>query len=689
MPDDTKGAESQDADTVEPFTSDQQEVTEVDAASDETAAAEISPDGTPEETDPTGALEGIPAEDRPQISAIPLEASDDTDADANTETEEDSLGLRPEEGEPIAVTAAGSETEGTSQEEAASEQLDSQQPVVDFSLVLTDTEEDQEEPSPVLLSKPEGEDGTSEPAAQSVENTEVAQTEEQAPLSVLAEDESDVSLALESQVEPADDEMAVDEVVVLSDDSEEEPQLEETIPNVSAESTNQEASEEHAQVDTEENAEQNSPDSTIMLEEDETVAVILDEESQEDLADVVLSTSEEELEETTQEEAILSVSPGASHQEGSEGTEVETEDVPTPNSPKDGGALEVDEAVVFVSAADENNQEGPAAVSSSPVEEQEEVLEETVVSVSPGTSHQESSKETEVETKVTTTPNLVPAAPEDQTHKSHEKAAVISDVDEESQEDLADVVMSTSDEELEETTQEEAILSVSPAALHQEDSEGTEVETEDVPTPNSPNDGGALEVDEAVVFVSATDENNQEGPAAASSSPVEEQEEVLEETVVSVSPGASHQESSKETEVETKVTTTPNLVPAAPEEDQTHESHEKAAAATATEEPPVSLTQEPVPEEPVLIIVLEDRGEYYEGVTSDVQPEEAAAQPEDTETLGDISLDELVASGTAAAQEVQEPAMVNRGAVLGAALFTLVSFITMGFIWTTIAKKLR
>lgn len=34
-------------------------------------------------------------------------------------------------------------------------------------------------------------------------------------------------------------------------------------------------------------------------------------------------------------------------------------------------------------------------------------------------------------------------------------------------------------------------------------------------------------------------------------------------------------------------------------------------------------------------------------------------------------------------------ALVNRGAVLGAALFTLLSFITMGFVWTTVAKKLR
>lgn len=34
-------------------------------------------------------------------------------------------------------------------------------------------------------------------------------------------------------------------------------------------------------------------------------------------------------------------------------------------------------------------------------------------------------------------------------------------------------------------------------------------------------------------------------------------------------------------------------------------------------------------------------------------------------------------------------ALVNRGAVLGAALFTLVSFITIGFIWTTVSKKLR
>lgn len=35
------------------------------------------------------------------------------------------------------------------------------------------------------------------------------------------------------------------------------------------------------------------------------------------------------------------------------------------------------------------------------------------------------------------------------------------------------------------------------------------------------------------------------------------------------------------------------------------------------------------------------------------------------------------------------PALVNRGAVLVAALFTLMSFITVGFVWTTVSKKLR
>lgn len=33
--------------------------------------------------------------------------------------------------------------------------------------------------------------------------------------------------------------------------------------------------------------------------------------------------------------------------------------------------------------------------------------------------------------------------------------------------------------------------------------------------------------------------------------------------------------------------------------------------------------------------------------------------------------------------------LVNRGAVLGAAFFTLMSFITIGFVWVTVSKKLR
>lgn len=488
MPDDTKGAELQDADTVEPLTSDQGEVTKVDAASDETEPAEMSPDGTPEEIDPTGTSEGIPAENWSQISAIPPKASRDTDA--NIETENDSLGLSKEEDKDMF------ETEGTSQEDAASEQFASEQPAVEVPAGFTDTEEDQEEASPALLSKSEGEEETSEPAA------EVAPTDEEPPPSVLAEDESDVSLAPGGRLETADDETAVEEVVVLSDNSEEE--LEETIPKASAESSDEEASEEHKQLETEENAEQNSPDSISLLEEDETVAVI-------------------------------------------------------------------------------------------------------------------------------------------------------SDVDEESKEDPAATILSTV-EAVEEMPQEEVNL----LASHQEHSEGTEVETADVITPNSPNDGDAAVVEEEVIFISNKNENNQEGAIAVvtSNSPLEEPEEVLEEMVLYVSAEAFHQEPLKETEVETRVTSTANIVPAAPEEDQTvaltfdldKESHRKAAEVLATEEPPISLLQEPDPEDLVLVVVLEDSGENSDSIHSGFQPEDAAEETEASE---------LVVSGTVAAQEDQEPGEVQ------------------------------
>lgn len=538
MPDDTKGAELQDVETPEPLPSDQEEATKVEAAGDETGPAEISPEGTPEEIHPTGALDGISAEDGSQITAIPPEAVDDTDTDATTDTEEHPLGFSTEE-DPANMF----ETEETSQEEAASqepavevpggltdteddqedaaleqfasgqpavegpgeltntdenqEEAASQEPAVEVPGEFTTTEEDQEEALPAVLSESDEEEETSEPAAE--DNTEVAPTDEEPPPSVLAEDESDVSPALDAPLEPADDETAEEKVVVLSDNSEEE--LEEMIPKVAAESAHQEASEEQEQLETEENSEQDSPDSIILLEEDETVVVI-------------------------------------------------------------------------------------------------------------------------------------------------------SDVDEESQEDPVATVLSTV-EGVEEMAQEEENLS----ALHQEGSEGTEVETEEVPTTHPPIDGGAsVEEEEDAIIISNADEDNQEG-AATSSSSVEESEEVLEETLLSVSTEVFHQEPSKETEVETKVISTPNVLPAAPEEDQTlastfdldKDSHQKAAEELAAKEP----AEEPVPEDLVLIVVLEDRGENSESIQSELQPEEAGAEPEDTEAS------ELVVSRTAAAIEVEEPGEVQ------------------------------
>lgn len=465
-PDDTKGAEPADADTEEPLTSDPEEVTEVDAASDDTGPAEVSPDGTLEEIDPTAAVKGI--------AGIPPEASDDIEA----ETEGDSLGLEEDKHGTF-------ETEGTSQEEAPSEQLASQRPAVEVPGGLTDPENDQEEASPAVLSDSVGE--TREPVADG-----------EPPPSVLEEHQSDVSLALGGRLEVADDETAAEEEVVLSDDSVEE--LEEMIPKVSAESADQEASEEHERLETEENADQNSPDSINLLEEDETVAVI-------------------------------------------------------------------------------------------------------------------------------------------------------SDVDEESQGDPAATSVLSTTEEVEENL----------SASHPEGSEGTEGETEDVTTPNSPTDGGASVVEEEVIFISDMDENNQESATAAAT--LEEPEELLEEMVLYVSTDVFHQEPLKEAEVETKVTSTPNNLPAAPEEDQTlvltfdldKESHKKAAEVSATEEPLVSLLQEPVPEDLVLIAVLEDRAESSDSVQSGFRPEEAAAQPEDTEA------GELDASGTAAGEsgEVQDPGEVQ------------------------------
>lgn len=345
--DDTDGAASQHSDIREPLASDPQEATEVDTVTVE--AAEASPDETPEEI-----VESVSAENRAQISDIPLEASDDKSEHKSAEKAvipketlidpagstkmEEALSLTPDEDKPLVLVPEEDETEEASQEEPAS-----QESVVEPTCQALD-QEDEEESSPVLLSNTEEED-TNEVVVESVdvvEATGIASVEQQSPPSTLEQDEVLFSLDLEVQVEPAEDEMEAKEpatedpaVIAVLDNSEEEQVQGEPIPDP-------EASEEHTE-DTEENITQNLANNgeyvPSTIEEDETVVLIfdVDEESQEDPAVVVINSSEEELEpeEQVQEETIPSVSPEIS-EDSEERTEIETEENTTQNSPDNG-----------------------------------------------------------------------------------------------------------------------------------------------------------------------------------------------------------------------------------------------------------------------------------------------------------------------------------------------------------------
>lgn len=352
--DDTDGAASQDPDIREPLASVPQEATEVDTATAE--AAEASPDETPEEI-----VESVSAENRAQISDIPLEASDDkseqknaentvvpeetlVDVAGNTEIEE-SLSLTPEEDKPLVLVPEEDETEELSQEEPAS-----QESVVELTGQALD-QEGEEESSPILFSNTE-EEATNEVVVESVdvvEATGIASVEQQSPPSTLEQDEVPFSLELEVQVEPAEDEMEAKEpatedlaVIVVLDNSEEELALEEQVQGEPI--PDPEASEEHTE-DTEENITPNLANNgeyvPSTIEEDETVVLIfdMDEESQEDPAVIVINSSEEELEleleEQVQEETIPSVSPEIS-EDSEEHTEIETEENTTQNSPDNG-----------------------------------------------------------------------------------------------------------------------------------------------------------------------------------------------------------------------------------------------------------------------------------------------------------------------------------------------------------------
>lgn len=348
--DDTDGAASQDSDIREHLASDPQEDTEVDTVTVE--AAETFPDETPEEI-----VESVSGESQAQISDIPLEASDDKsehekaenaavpeqtliDPAGNTEIEE-SLSLTPEEDKPLVLVPEEDETEEASQEEPAS-----QESVVELTDQALD-QENEEESSPILLSNTEEED-TNEVVVESVdvvEATGIASIEEQSPPTTLEQDEADVliSLELEVQVEPAEDEMEAKEpatedpaVIAVLDNSEEEPALEEQVQGEPI--ADPEVPEEHTE-DSEENITPNLPNNgeyvPSTIEEDEMVVLIfdMDEESQEDPAVVVISSSAEELEleEQVQEATIPSVSPEIS-EDSEERTEIETEENTTQNS---------------------------------------------------------------------------------------------------------------------------------------------------------------------------------------------------------------------------------------------------------------------------------------------------------------------------------------------------------------------
>lgn len=346
--DDTDGTASQDSDIREPLASDPQEATEVDTVTVEAAEA----DETPEEI-----VESVSAENRVQISDIPLEASDDksehknaenvpeetlVDPAGNTEIEEP-LSLTPEEDKPLVLVPEEDETEEASQEEPAS-----QESVVELTDQALD-QEDEEESSPILLSNTEEEDtnGVIVESVDVVEATGIASVEQQSPPSMLEQDEVLFSLELEVQVGPPEHEMDAKEpatdnpaVIAVLGNSEEEPVLEEQVQGEPI--PDAEGSEEHTE-DTEENITQNLANNgeyvPSTIEEDETVVLIfdMDEESQEDPAVAVINSSEEELEpeEQVQEETIQSVFPEIS-EDSEEHTEIETEENTTQNSPDNG-----------------------------------------------------------------------------------------------------------------------------------------------------------------------------------------------------------------------------------------------------------------------------------------------------------------------------------------------------------------
>lgn len=337
-----------------------QEASEVDTVPVEAAFAEASLDEATEEVAPAVAVESDSPDlhyekDQPQVAVIPLEASEDKTPDKNAEEEaaqeeslfivpdgntevgEMPLHLTPEEEKSLVLVPAEHETEEAGQEEPAVVETPAglsapEEPAVIVPVEPTEQESDQEETAPIFFSETKEEETLEEQVTSLVvkENTEVDPPTHKELLPRTLEEEESValfSIELEGQVEPAAEETAPKEsvpenpaVIVLLDNAEEEPELEEqfqeeSFPIVSPEAPDEEAPEECTEVEVagvpafpEENAQQdlatNEEPLPSTAEEQESVVLIHVEQSQEEPAveetapekpaiDLVEPTSEE------------------------------------------------------------------------------------------------------------------------------------------------------------------------------------------------------------------------------------------------------------------------------------------------------------------------------------------------------------------------------------------------------------
>ncbi|XP_018556088.2 fibrous sheath CABYR-binding protein [Lates calcarifer] len=196
--------------------------------------------------------------------------------------------------------------------------------------------------------------------------------------------------------------------------------------------------------------------------------------------------------------------------------------------------------------------------------------------------------------------------------------------------------------------------------------------------------------EEFVVLVPVDPETKEEDevePAAEETAP---EESAPEHPVVIVPVDSSEGEPAQEEEVAEE--TIPNVFPEASKE----EAAVTVASVDPEEEAPEDNTEEEVVQSDPLpgLVPLEE--DLNLNITSEENEQEALieapVEPEGVPALaGGNGTSNATEDFKAAVTLIEEEpvAVVNRGAVLGAALFTLMSFITIGFVWMAISKKLR